>query len=38
MPAPKAPGLWESAATGNISVYIFRCPECGRYRGHWDSD
>jgi uncharacterized protein CbrC (UPF0167 family) len=35
---PEGSDLWGSAAAGTISVYVFRCPECGRYRGHWDSD
>ncbi len=37
-PMSEAPGLWESAATGYVSVYVFRCPACGRHRGHYDSD
>jgi uncharacterized protein CbrC (UPF0167 family) len=29
---------WEEADVGNVSVYVYRCKSCGRYRATWDSD
>lgn len=30
------PGLWEDQLHDDTGIYVFRCPTCSRYRGHWD--
>lgn len=29
-------GLWEDQLHDMTSVYVFRCPSCGKFRAHWD--
>lgn len=36
---PKADAeLWQYVGGGRIIFYLFRCPNCGAYKGHWDMD
>jgi uncharacterized protein CbrC (UPF0167 family) len=30
--------IWEEADSGSVSLYVYRCTSCGRYRATWDTD
>ena len=30
--------VWECLGTGQVSLYVYRCRDCGRFRATWGSD
>jgi uncharacterized protein CbrC (UPF0167 family) len=30
--------VWEGVGSGDVCLYVYRCPSCGRHRATWDTD
>jgi uncharacterized protein CbrC (UPF0167 family) len=30
--------IWEGLESGNVSLYVYHCQSCGRFRATWDTD